>query len=236
MSLKCIIVTGSVGGIGNILCEQFKKKYKDHKIIGLDKLECKNTNNIDEYYKVDLLKEDEIKNFSTSVNKKYTIDVLINCAAVQICKNIKDYTSEEWDTCYKCNVRAPFLLVKYLNLQKGSNVINIGSVHSSCSSKNIAAYATTKSAIVGLTKNMAIDLSDLGIRVNCISPGAINTPMLRSHLNDERLAFLKDKHLLKNIGEPHNVFLTIDMIINNDFMNGSNIILDGGVTCLLASE
>ena len=44
------------------------------------------------------------------------------------------------------------------------------------------------------------------------------------------------KHLLKNIGEPHNVFLTIDMIINNDFMNGSNIILDGGVTCLLASE
>lgn len=236
MSLKCIIVTGSVGGIGDILCEQFKKKYKGHKIIGLDKLEYKNSNKIDEYYKVDLQNEDEIKRFSVDVNKKYTIDILINCAAVQICKNIKDYTCEEWDTCYKCNVRAPFLLVKYLNLKRGSNVINIGSVHSSCTSKNIAAYATTKAAIVGLTKNMAIDLADVGIRVNCISPGAINTPMLRSHLNDERMAFLKDKHLLKNIGEPYNVFLTIDMIINNEFMNGTNIVLDGGVTCLLASE
>ena len=236
MNSKCIIVTGSEGGIGNVLCAQLKKHYTNHKIIGLDKVHCKNTNNIHEFYKINLLNEDEIKSFSENINHKYTASVLINCAAIQICKNIKDYTSSEWDMCYKCNVRAPFLLVKYLNLQKGSNVINIGSVHSSCTSKNIAAYATTKSAIVGLTRNMAIDLGDLGIRVNCISPGAINTPMLHAHLDKERLEFLKNKHLLKNIGEPQNVYLAIDMIIKNDFMNGSNIILDGGVTSLLASE
>ena len=236
MNSKCIIVTGSEGGIGNVLCTQLKKYYTNHKIIGLDKVQCKNTNNIHEFYKINLLNEHEIKTFSENINHKYTVSVLINCAAIQICKNIKDYTSSEWDMCYKCNVRAPFLLVKYLNLQKGSNVINIGSVHSSCTSKNIAAYATTKSAIVGLTRNMAIDLGDDGIRVNCISPGAINTPMLHAHLDKERLEFLKNKHLLKNIGEPQNVYLAIDMIIKNDFMNGSNIILDGGVTSLLASE
>ena len=148
-----------------------------------------------------------------------------------------------------CNLRPTFLFTKYgLNLLKKSNnpnIINIGSVHSQVTSNNISAYACSKSALVGLTKNIALELAEFNIRVNCISPGAINTKMLRSGLmrghvgngcEDEQINKLSNKHILGNIGTPENVSEFVYYIISNNFMTGSNYIMDGGASIKLSTE
>jgi len=229
-----VLVTGCNGGIGKAICKLFKEKKWN--VIGIDIHNEKNNMNIDKYFKTNLINENEIINLFKNVKK---INCLINCAAIQICKPIWEYTSKEWDDCYNCNVKSIFLIIKYgINIFKKfkTNIINISSIHSSATSKNISCYASTKACIVGLTKNMAIDLAEFGIRVNSISPGAINTKMLISHISKDNFEKLKNKHLLKNIGQPKNIADTCWFILNNNFINGSNLIIDGGILCQLSSE
>ena len=232
--MKYLIITGSNGGIGNAICKLYKKY--NWFIIGLDIHENKKNEYIDNYYKVNLFNSEEIKNFIQKIER---IDCFIHCAAYQCCKPIWKYTEEEWENSYKCNVTSIFLFIKYgIKVFKTykTNIINIASIHASSTSKNIAAYASSKSALIGLTRNLAIDLAQFGIRVNSISPGAINTPMLKNHLSSERLENLHNAHLLKKIGEPKQIAETCYFITNNTFFNANNIVIDGGILAKLASE
>ena len=191
-----------------------------------------------------------IENVISYIKKIYNrLDCIINNAAIQICKPIWELSEIEWDQTYNCNVKISFLLAKYgLELLKNGdnvNIINIGSVHSVNTSDKISAYASSKAALVGLTKNMAIELSKFGIRVNSISPGAIDTRMLRAGLerghvqgvnSGELVSKLGDKHLLKKIGSPENVANSVYYILNNNFLTGSNLIMDGGASIMLSTE
>lgn len=233
-----LLITGSNGGIGNAISKYFKQK--NWSVIGTDIHKKNNNNYLNNYYSVNLINPIDVENMIIDIIKNYkNITCFIHCAGYQICKPIWEYSIEEWDNTYNCNVRACFLIVKYgIDIFKSSktNIINISSIHSISTSKNISSYASSKSALTGLTKNLAIDLSEFGIRVNSISPGAINTKMLTEHLNTTQLNNLKNTHLLKKIGEPIQIANACMFINNNEFMNGNNLIIDGGVTCQLASE
>lgn len=235
--MKNILITGSNGGIGNNICEFFKRK--KWYIIGTDLQNDKKNNFIDKYIgNIDLSKEKDIENLIKNIDEN--IHCLIHCAAYQCCKNIYEYTLEEWDKTYNVNVRSLFLLIKnsiqFNKFSELSNIIVIASIHSLLTSRNISAYASSKAALVGLVKNMSIDLSDLKIRVNAISPGAINAPMLTNHLDEESLIKLKEKHLLSKIGEVDNISSACWFINENTFINGSNMIIDGGVSNCLYTE
>jgi NAD(P)-dependent dehydrogenase (short-subunit alcohol dehydrogenase family) len=238
-----VIVTGANGGIGYKICELFSNN--NFNVIATDIHQTfKNPSNIPDgkwvYHSVNLLEESHIKSFMTQIStRRSNVSCFINCAAFQICKPIWEYTENDWDNTYNCNVKSIFLFVKYgieLFKKRKTHIINIASIHSSATSKNISAYASSKAAIVGLTRNMAIDLAQFSIRVNSISPGAINTPMLTEHLSSEQLNFLQDKHLLKKIGTPEQIAQTCLFIHNNTFFNANNITIDGGILAQLASE
>lgn len=232
--MKYLLITGANGGIGKEICKLYSKL--NWFVIGLDIHNEKQHTHINDYHKVNLFNSIEIKNL---INKTNRIDCFIHCAAYQSCKPIWDYTEEDWDNSYNCNVKSVFLFIKYgIDIFKKykTNIINIASIHASNTSKHISAYASSKSALVGLTRNLAIDLAEFEIRVNSISPGAINTPMLKSHLSKEKLKVLENSHLLKKIGEPIQIAKTCLFITDNDFFNGNNIVIDGGVTCQLSSE
>jgi len=229
-----ILITGANGGIGSSLCHFFKEK-KWH-VIGCDLHPHSKNNSIDSYYQINLTVEKDIQELFKKLKR---IDCLVNCAAYQCCKPVWEYTTSEWDNSYHCNVRAVFLCVKYgieIFKKYHTTIINISSIHSVVTSKHISAYASTKSALVGLTRNLAIDLSVFGIRVNSISPGAIDTPMLQQHLSKQEIKDLTNKHLLSKIGQPQNISSVCWMIINNDFINGSNLVIDGGVSGCLFTE
>ena len=237
-----VLITGVNGDIGNAIAYEFKKY--NWNIIGFD-IDPSINRNVDVFCQCDISDADELKKSIESLRIEH-LDCIVNNAAIQICKPIWETDISEWDNTMDCNVRPAFLVAKYtlefLKKSKNPNIINIGSVHQTATSSKIAAYACSKSALVGLTKNMAIDLSQFNIRVNCISPGAIDTKMLRDGLSRGHTAFedqfstLSNKHLLGKVGKPHNVAEFVYYITTNSFSTGANFVLDGGASAKLSTE
>ena len=241
-----VLITGVNGDIGQAIAKQFKKY--NWFVIGIDIVENTNIQYIDKLIQCDISNPEKVEQLMNTlqINK---LDCIVNNAAIQICKPLWELNVDDWDNTMNCNLRPTFLFAKYgLNLLKKSNnpnIINIGSVHSQVTSNNISAYACSKSALVGLTKNMALELASFNIRVNSISPGAIDTKMLRSGLTrghvgngneTNKIAQLANKHILGNIGTPQNVSEFVYYIISNNFMTGSNYIMDGGASIKLSTE
>lgn len=246
-SHKTILITGVNGGIG----EEIAKKYKNNywTIIGTDVSEYCNHEYCDTYISADLTQKNDIEKFTHSINNSYEkLDCIVNNAAIQFTGDICEFDDNKWDDIMNCNLKSIFRIVKYsMDLLKKShnpNIINIASIHSVVTSNKITAYACSKAAIVGLTKNLAIELSEHNIRVNSISPGAIDTNMLREGLKRDNdnidisilLQNIKNKHLLKNIGQPSNISELVFHINHNNFINGANYIIDGGASIKLSTE
>jgi CMP-N-acetylneuraminic acid synthetase/NAD(P)-dependent dehydrogenase (short-subunit alcohol dehydrogenase family) len=245
---KVVLVTGCNGGIGIEICKKFKNI--NWYVIGIDIVEnSANMLYIDRFIKKNLSDQNAIHEIISDINNNENrLDCIINNAACQITKYIWDMEESEWDKIFDVNLKTIYKFVKYgielLKKSKG-NIINIGSIHSICTSNKIAAYSCSKAAIVGLTKNLAIELGKFNIRVNTISPGAIETSMLidglkRGHVGEgnitELLNNLANKHLLGKIGNPSEVADLVISILNNEFINGSNFIIDGGASIKLSTE
>ena len=243
---KVVLITGCSGGIGIELCHIFKRK--GWIVVGTSRQECK-SKFIDFSIVEDLSKEDAAKKIIKKIKDKYNrLDCIVHNAAIQICKSVEDYTLQDWMVTFQVNVFIIQQFVKesldLLKKTKG-NIINIGSVHSINTSEKISSYATSKAAIAGLTRNLCLDLGKHQIRVNSISPGAVDTPMLREGLLrggddiDILLKKFKEKHILGDIGKPIEIAKLVEFIANDNngrFLNGSNIIIDGGVSARLSTE
>tara|TARA_B100000524_G_scaffold348390_1_gene252773 strand:+ start:1666 stop:2418 length:753 start_codon:yes stop_codon:yes gene_type:complete len=250
--MKIILVTGVVRGIGKKICEHFKKN--NWIVIGTDKEDLSENQFdlefVDLYICRDISNKNAPKEIIEIINNKYNkLDCIINNAACQICKPIWEMSTDEWDSVYNCNVRSVFLFAKYglklLREHKG-NILNISSVHSQVTSNNIAAYSSSKAAISGLTRNLAIELGKFGIRVNSICPGAIDTQMLRDGLVrehsekgniDNLLDDLSKNHILGCIGNVNDIAEFAYFVCNNGkFINGANLMIDGGASIKLSTE
>jgi NAD(P)-dependent dehydrogenase (short-subunit alcohol dehydrogenase family) len=115
------------------------------------------------------------------------LDILVNNAGIVHIKALHKYTEAEWDRVMDVNVKSMFFSLKYAlpHLRKAgrSYIVNVGSISSFVGQAWTPAYTTSKHAVVGLTRSIALDYAADGIRCNCICPGITDTPMLREHLN-----------------------------------------------------
>lgn len=241
MDKYVVLVTGSNGGIGTEICNKFHKE--GWYVIGLDLTEESKHFYCDKYYKANLIENGIHKIIIDKIKEEIgKLDCIVNNAAFQVCKSIWETEEYEWDNIMNCNLKTIYLFAKYsinmLKESKNPNIINIGSVHSLASSDKIAAYACSKSALVGLTRNLAIELGKFNIRVNCVSPGGIITNMLLEGLNRTEITLneYKNKHILKDVGYPSDISNIVYMCTQSNFMTGSNIIIDGGATITLGTE
>jgi len=237
--MKYVLITGCNGGIGKQLCKSFKNN--GFFVIGVDICNNNDNNYTDKFILADISVENNIKNISSNLNQ---LDVLINNAAHQICKPLHLTSYDEFTRVYNVNVTAPFLLYKHtihlLKKVKGS-IINISSIHNTVTSNNIGVYASSKSALAGLTRSIAIEAGIYGVRCNTISPGAINTPMLAEGLNrcGQSIDDIANKHLTHIIGDPSDIAEMALFLADNDkskFITGSNIYVDGGASIKLSTE
>jgi NAD(P)-dependent dehydrogenase (short-subunit alcohol dehydrogenase family) len=114
------------------------------------------------------------------------LDILVNNAGMVDVKELHDYTAGQWDRVMNVNLKSMFFAFKHalphLRKQKRSWVVNVGSISSFVGQAGTPVYTTSKHAIVGLTKSIALDYAAMGVRCNCICPGITDTPMLREHL------------------------------------------------------
>lgn len=165
------------------------------------------------------------------------IDCLINNAGVLSYGTAVDLSESEWDHVMAVNVKGPFLCAKYTipHMNDDAVIVNVASVQSFVAQPYVAAYATSKAAILGLTRSIAIDFSP---KVRCVAvcPGTIDTPMLRGAMEqaadpEAMMDELNAAHLTGRIGQPEEVAELIAFLCSNkcSFINGQAIRVDGGL-------
>ena len=232
-----VIVTGGGNGIGREIATAFAEKGAAVMIADKDdEAGMKNSESINSYgnkayfFHTDISIPSDIKNLiSESLRLLGRIDVLVNNAGYGIWKSPFELEVEEWDSIIDTNLRGTFLCSReaasVMKKSGGGTIINISSTRALMSEANSEAYAASKGGIVALTHAMASSFAKDGIRVNCISPGWIETG------DYEKLSKADhDQHFSGRVGKPSDIAKACIFLAENDFINATNIIIDGGMT------
>jgi len=236
--MKTALITGALGGIGQALCAEFQRA--GYFVIGTDRREGECSCNA--FLQVDIR---ELYS-SIAVREKLTADVrsivgdqgltvLVNNAATQILNRTDEIKLSDWDATLQTNLVAPFLLLQALlqDLEKAKgSVVNIASIHAVATKPTFVCYATSKAALVGMTRALAVDLGPR-VRVNAINPAATATPMLLAGFEGKSKEFdeLAKKHPLERIAQPWEVAKTAIFLASEDaaFITGACLHIDGGI-------
>lgn len=173
------------------------------------------------------------------VQRSGKIDILCNCAGIAIRKDIVELTEEEWDRALDVTLKGIYLLsrevVPHMLGGGGGSIVNIGSGWSLKGGPRAAAYCAAKGGAVNLTRAMAIDHGKNNIRVNCVCPGDVDTPMLRSEcaqLGENEVAFMREaaNRPLGRIGTADDVANAVLFLVSPmaSWITGAALVVDGG--------
>jgi len=243
---KVAIVTGAASGIGAATAERFAAE--GAKVAGFDiaKPADEAWQSIEEkaegalFHEVDVRDEASIEAAVAAVKSAFgTIDVLVNAAGVVGFAPVHVLEADEWDRVLDINLKGSYLVAKHVvpsMLEKGSgSIIHIASVEGLVGISGQAAYNASKGGVVLLTKNMALDYSPAGIRVNCVCPGGVETAMTEI-LKQDAMKAIGDKlasyHLLGRFAKPSEIAAAILFLASDEasFVTGSSLVVDGGYT------
>ncbi|KAL7982063.1 hypothetical protein Chor_001120 [Crotalus horridus] len=183
---KVILLSAAAQGIGQAVAKAFAKE--GAQVIATDINESK-LQELESYPGIqiqvlDVTKKEQIEKLAKELNR---IDVLCNIAGFVHHGTILDCEEEDWAYTMEVNVRSMYLMIKTflpkMLEQKSGNIINMSSVASSIKGiPNRCVYSTSKAAVIGLTKSVAVDFIEKGIRCNCVCPGTVDTPSLRERI------------------------------------------------------
>jgi NAD(P)-dependent dehydrogenase (short-subunit alcohol dehydrogenase family) len=235
---KIVLVTGGANGIGKAIAEEYLKNNaiviigdidEEQGILIQEKWTSLNKEVL--FYKIDFSKSDSILNMMEFIINKYKrLDILINNVGISKFQNPLELSIDVWDYILNVNLRSVFITSREMakNMKdKGGNIVNIASTRAFMSEEGTLAYSASKGGIVALTHSLAISFSKYNIKVNCISPGWIQNLDYDDLTKEDHI-----QHPSNRVGKPEDIaraclFLTND---ENDFINGENIIIDGGIT------
>jgi NAD(P)-dependent dehydrogenase (short-subunit alcohol dehydrogenase family) len=240
--MRTALVTGAAGGIGEAICKVFS--VAGYTVIGVDRRKVKPEPSYSLlHFDISQLRHDtpERTEFYQCVEELCSgrLDALVNNAAIQIVKPIEQIVPADWDETLDTNLLAPFWLIQRflpaLRAVRGS-VINIASIHAVATKAEFTTYATSKGALVTLTRVLAIELAPK-VRVNAVLPAATDTPMLRAGFDDNLagLQALGAYHPLGRIARPEEVAQVALFLASPQasFVTGATYRVDGGIgSCL----
>ncbi len=236
------IITGGDSGIGRAVAIAFAREGADVVISYLS--EEKDARETAKYVEAagkkavlipgDISNEAQCKKIvQVALEELGEIDILVNNAAYQMAhESLQELSSEELDHTFRTNVYAMFWLCKAAepHLKPGSTVVNTTSVNAYRPSPDLLAYATTKGAIQNFTAGLAQLWADKGIRVNCVAPGPVWTPLIPSTMPVERVKEFGKNTPLKRAGQPAELAAAFVLLASQDssYMTGSTIQVTGG--------
>ncbi|WP_227395696.1 SDR family NAD(P)-dependent oxidoreductase [Jeotgalibacillus aurantiacus] len=234
--MRVAVVTGAANGIGLSVARAFAGK--EMKVYMLDvneeKLKIEKKRLLDEGFDVitdvlDVSKHEEIERvFSKIHEEEGSIDILINNAGLSEFKSIWEVTAEDWEKVIHTNLSSVFFCSREAaRRMNGGAIINICSTRAFMSEPNTEAYAASKGGIHALTHSLAVTLSEKNITVNAISPGWIATEGY-----DQLRGVDHSQHLSNRVGKPEDIARACLFLSDpeNNFINGENLIIDGGMT------
>ncbi len=244
---KVALVTGGAMGIGKAVAKLLAKR--GAKILIVDKSEeaalktvseIRSVGSIAEFFKADV---SNIQNCSDAIDKVIELysqlDIVSNNAGIQRYGTVESTPENEWDEVMDINLKSVYYICKFaiphLKKTKGS-IVNMTSVQAFATQRGVAAYTTSKHALIGLTRSMAIDFARDGIRVNCVAPGTVETPMLKYAAaldpNPESVyENCKNMHPIGRIAQPEEIAEVVAFLASGraSFVTGSCYLVDGGL-------
>lgn len=244
---KVMIVSGGASGLGlaaaikfalngyNVVLidineEKGKLAEKKIKSLGVDALFCL----------CDISNKEQVQRAAQLTKEKFgRANVLINNAGLEVRGSVLQCTEEDWVRLYDINLKGIYYMsnafVPMMVEQGGGAVVNTGSILGYRTVGERAAYSSSKGAIDTLTRSMAYDLAANNIRVNCVVPGAIDTPLLRGSINDSpdpegTEKFLNSKSVLNRMGTSEEVANVMYFLASEEasFVTGAAYFVDGG--------
>lgn len=228
---KTVLVTGGLGNLGNGVVEVLTQKGAE--VIIFDRIEAEKDN----VYKVDVTNEDEIMK---ALNKIEKIDVLVNCAGEIYSEPVLNVMKREhhkvdsWNRIINNNLNSCFLMStcvaqKMAETRTKGVIINFSSI-SAGGNMGQAAYSAAKAGVEAFTKVLAKELGMFKIRACAIAPGFIETPSTRNALSESMIDYWKKNTPLRKLGKIEDITSTIEYIIENDYLSGTVLHIDGGLT------
>ncbi len=239
---KTAIITGSDSGIGRAVAIAFAREGADILISYLrEDDDAKLTQHwVEQAGRRAILMPGDVGNetycqslIDRAVQEFGKLDILVNNAAMQRThESIDEISSEEWDQTFRTNIYSMFYLSKAAlrHMQSGAAIVNTASINSKSPSPNLLAYATTKGAIANFTAGLAQMVAKQGVRVNCVAPGPIWTPLIPSTMPPEQVKSFGKNTPLGRAGQPAELAPAYVLLASDEgsYMTGAMIPVTGG--------
>ena len=244
---KVAMITGGASGIGRGAAIRLSEMGASIAILDIDESkgpkvvkEINNKNGRAIFIKCDVRSNSDCNYATEETIKAFgKIDILFNNAGIAIRKNSVDLIEEDWDLAMDITLKGVYLLshhvIPYMIKNGGGSIINTGSGWSLKGGPNAVSYCAAKGGVLNLTRAMAIDHGKHNIRVNCVCPGDVDTPLLRSEcaqLGEDEEEFMKEaaQRPINRVGTPEDVanavlFFASDM---STWITGAYLVVDGG--------
>ena len=192
------------------------------------------------FYQADVSKVQEVETlFRIAIHRFGRLDILVNNTGIVLAKKIPETTIEEWDHLMDVNLKSVFLCSKaaipIMKRQRTGVIVNVASELGLVGGSEMAAYCASKGGVVQLTRAMAIDHASDHIRVNCVCPGPIETPLLEKIITAAKNPKKEKAHIIESIplgriGKPEEIAGVILFLASDEssFMTGAAVAVDGG--------
>ena len=228
---RVALVTGGASGIGLACCERFASEGAT--VVSMDLAGGDHS--------VDVRDEAAV---STAVDSVVTthgrLDIVVNSAGVAGGGPVHAVSLADWQRVLDVNLTGTFLVSKHalrhMVAQRSGSIVNIASIEGVQGTEGGSSYNASKGGVVLLTKNMAIDYGRIGIRVNCICPGFIDTPLFNAVMGSDGMAQVRDRyrdlHVLGRFGRAEEIASAAAFLASDDasFITGHPLVVDGGFT------
>ncbi len=236
---KTIFITGGSRGIGEALVRKCAGKYnvaftynhsKD-RAIALEKALSEQYGGVLAVH-CDVANENDVLIAVESVKKRFgKIDVLVNNAGISKSGLLIDCALDDWKNIFDVNVNGVFnvtkAVVKDMMTRGGGSIVNVSSIWGVEGASMEVAYSATKSALIGFTKALAKEVARMGVRVNAVAPGAIDTDMMKVYSAEEINALCEDSIPLGRLGSPDEVADAILFLAENEYVSGEVLKVTG---------
>jgi len=237
-----VVVTGAGAGIGYAISQRLAAA--GYKVLGLD-ISARDAEAGITFLQADVTDEDQVAAAVAAAQQLGAVKGLVNNAGIERHGSVVTMPADEWarviDVNLNAHARVSRHVIPLISAAGGGSIVNMSSAQGLATQQNVAAYAAAKGGVIALTRAMALDHADQGIRVNAVSPGTVETELVRANaasFNPDdpagQLARWGSMHALRRLARPSEVAELVEFLISprSSFMTGANYLVDGG---LLAS-